>query len=117
MSRSELADDGKIHAGIRLTPGTVLVAPGGVRLPATGIVYLVRRERDMVLVPLAAGEYGVTSIATGTGAGNTWKIQIVYARGADGQPRMNLRASRLKGLIPVRTRLKLFGIGDPLPHP
>jgi hypothetical protein len=116
VGRSERQADGLIMFRCGLPPGTKLVLTDGGLLPADGIGYLLREEIETVEVPLQAGEYGVTSIATGTGSGSAWKILIVHVRDKDGVPRMTLRATRLSG-EPLEGRFTLYGIGEPIPPP
>jgi hypothetical protein len=116
LGRSERQADGLIKFRYGLPPGTKLVLGDGTALPADGIGYLLKEEIETVEVPLEAGEYGVTSIATGSGTGSAWKIHIVHVRDKDGVPKMTLRATRLSGER-LDGRFTLYGVGKPVPPP
>jgi hypothetical protein len=93
-----------------------LVLSDGSTLAAEGIGYLIKDEIETVEVPLEAGEYGLTSIATGSGTGNSWKVLVVYVRDQEGVPKMNLRATKLSGQL-LEGTVTLYGLGDPVPPP
>lgn len=116
IGRSERQADGLIKFRYELPAGTKLVLSDGSKLPAEGIGYLLKEEVETVEVPLEAGEYGVTSIATGSGISSTWKILIVHVRDRHGVPKMTLRATRLSG-EPLEGRFTLYGVGEPIPPP
>jgi hypothetical protein len=116
LARSERQPDGVIKFRYGLRPGTKLVLSDGSTLIAEGIGYLIKEEIDTVAVPLDAGEYGLTSIATGSGAGNEWKVLIVYVRDRNGVPQMSVRATRLSGL-PLEGKVTLYGVGESISPP
>jgi restriction endonuclease len=116
IGRSDRQADGSIRFRYGLPNGTMLVLNDGTKLPADGIGYLLKEEVETIEVPLDAGEYGATSIATGSATGSAWKILIAHVRDKDGVPRMTLRATRLSG-EPLEGRFTLYGVGEPVPPP
>jgi len=116
LAKSEHQPDGLIRFRYGLPPDTKLVLSDGSTLIAEGIGYLIKEEIETVAVPLEAGEYGLTSIATGSGASTDWKVLIVYVRGPNGVPQMSIRATRTSG-PPLEGRVTLYGLGEPIPPP
>jgi hypothetical protein len=116
LKHCERQPDGLIKFRYGLPSGTKVVLKDGRKIPAEGIGYLVKEEVETVEVPLEAGEYGVTSIATGSAAGSAWKILISHVRDRDGVTKMTLRATRLSG-EQLEGRFTLYGVGERIPPP
>jgi hypothetical protein len=117
LAMAERQSDGLIRWRLGMPEGVQLVGSDGVRRAVEGIGYLVREELEVINVPLKAGQYGVRSIATGSGTGSDWTIRIVFTRDEYGQPLMNLRANKLTGALPAGSRVSLYGAGDPIEPP
>jgi hypothetical protein len=100
LAQSERQPDGLIRLRVGLPAGVSLVGPDGVSRGAEGIGYLVREEIETMRVPLKAGEYGATSIATGSAKGTDWKVLIAVVKDQTGKPQMSLRATKLSGPFP-----------------